>query len=235
MKQRIQKIIAESGITSRRKAEDLIKEGRVTINGKIVTDLGTQADRQKNKIRVDGKLIAGDKEKIYILLNKPRNFITSLTDPQDRPKVVDLLNKINVRVFPVGRLDFDSEGLLLLTNDGLLSQKLLHPSFLVTRTYVVKVKGIPNSWTIKSLRTGIRLSDGMTSPAKITFVKKTKLNSWFRILVTEGRNKLIKRMFAVVGHPVLKLKRIKFGPFSLGTLKPGEYRVISTKEIKRLM
>ena len=235
MKKRLQKIIAEAGITSRRKAENLIQEGRVSIDGRTITKLGTLADLEKNKIRVDGKLITGDKEKIYILLNKPQNYITSLDDPQDRPKVIDLLKKIHVRVFPVGRLDFDAEGLLLLTNDGALSQRLLHPSFSVPRTYLVKVKGVPDTMTIKNLRSGIHLPDGITSPAKMVLFAKTKNNSWLRVTVTEGRNKLIKRMFAEVGHPVLKLKRITFGPFSLGNLRPGAYTLLPVAEVRKLL
>ena len=235
MEKRLQKIIAEAGITSRRKAENLIQEGRVSIDGRTITKLGTIADLEKNKIRINGKLITGDKEKIYILLNKPQNYITSLDDPQDRPKVIDLLRKVQVRVFPVGRLDFDAEGLLLLTNDGELAQRLLHPSFAVPRTYLVKVKGVPDVMMIKNLRTGIHLSDGITSPAKVFLVAKTKNNSWVRVTVTEGRNKLIKRMFAEVGHPVLKLKRITFGPFSLGNLKPGEYTVLPAGEARKLL
>lgn len=226
MKIRLQKIIAEAGIASRRKAEALIQEGRVTVDGRTITKLGTLADPQKNKIRVNGKLITGEKEKIYILLNKPQNYITSLDDPQDRPKVVDLLKKIHVRVFPVGRLDFDAEGLLLLTNDGDFAQRILHPSFAVPRTYFVKVKGVPKLSTIKNLRTGIHLSDGITFPAKVSLVEKTTKNSWMRVTVTEGKNKLIKRMFTAVGHPVLKLKRITFGPFSLGNLRSGDYTVL---------
>ena len=233
MKKRLQKIIAEAGIASRRKAEELIQEGRVSIDGRTITKLGTLADLETNKIRVNGKLIIGNKEKIYILLNKPQNYITSLNDPQDRPKVIDLLKKVHVRVFPVGRLDFDAEGLLLLTNDGALAQRLLHPSFSVPRTYLVKVKGVPDTLTIKNLRTGIRLSDGITSPAKVVLIGKTTHNSWVRVTVTEGKNKLIKRMFAAVRHPVLKLKRITFGSFSLGNLKPGDYTVLPFGEVRK--
>ncbi|MBW1679240.1 MAG: rRNA pseudouridine synthase [Deltaproteobacteria bacterium] len=235
MKVRIQKIIATSGITSRRKAEELIKEGRVTINGRKVAKPGTLADPGKDKIRVDGKLITGNNKKLYILLNKPRGYITSFDDPQNRPKVIDLLKKIKTRVFPVGRLDYIAEGLLLMTNDGSLAHRLLHPRFAVPRTYLVKVKGFPDFKTIKNLRTGIQLSDGMTFPGVVKFMEKTKKNSWVRITVKEGRNKLLKRMFAEVGHPVLKLTRIKFGPFSLGKLSPGEYRIISPEEVKKLV
>ena len=235
MKVRLQKIIAGAGITSRRKAEELIIEGRVTVDGRAVTRLGSLADPEKSKIRVDNKLLSAGKGKKYILLYKPRNYITSLNDPEDRPKVVDLLKTVSARVFPVGRLDFDAEGLLILTNDGDFAQRMLHPSFAVARTYLVKVKGIPDPKTIKSLRTGIRLSDGITYPAKVKFSEKGKMNCWIRVTITEGRNKLIKRMFAAVGHPVLKLKRIKFGPFTLSNLRPGEYRMIPGGDIKRIM
>lgn len=232
---RLQKIISESGIASRRKAEELIREGRVTVDGQIITKMGYLADARKNKIRVDGKLIPYDQKKIYILLYKPKNYITSREDPQERPTVIDLLKKIPARVFPVGRLDFDAEGLLLLTNDGDFAQRLLHPRFSIPRTYLVKVKGFPDISTIKKLRFGVHLSDGITLPAKVVLLKKTDKNSWIRITVTEGRNNLIKRMLTTVGHPVLKIKRIAFGPFSLEKLKPGDYLTISPTKIKKLL
>ena len=231
MKIRIQKIIADAGIASRRKAEEFITEGRVAVDHRTVTKLGSLADPRKNKITLDGKTIVQQNHKIYIILNKPRGYITSLHDPQNRPTVIDLIKNINVRVFPVGRLDYDAEGIILLTNDGEFAHKLLHPKFGVSRTYLVKVKGIPDAKNIKPLRTGIRLSDGRTLPAEVKFVNRTQRNSWFKVTVTEGRNRLIKRMFAAVGHPVLKLKRIKLGPFSLGDLKPGEYIMVSPDDI----
>jgi len=233
MKTRIQKIIANAGITSRRKAETLITEGRVGVDGRTVTKLGSVADPQINKITVDGKPIIGENKKTYILLNKPRGYITSLHDPQNRPTVIDLIKNINIRVFPVGRLDYDAEGIILLTNDGSFAHKLLHPRFGVARTYLVKVKGLPDAGAIKPLRTGIYLTDGTTSPAQVSFVDRTKKNSWLKVTVTEGRNRLIKRMFTAVGHPVLKLIRIKLGPFPLGSLKPGEYIMVSPEDIKK--
>jgi len=235
MKERLQKAIASAGVTSRRKAEALIGEGRVAVNGKKVTKLGTLADLRESKITVDGKVISGAKKKVYVLLYKPQGYITSLEDPQGRPKVTDLLQNIPVKVFPVGRLDYNAEGLLLLTNDGNLAQRLLHPKFAVPRTYLVKARGFPDADTIKRLRAGLSLSDGITLPARVAFLEKTHKNSWVRITVREGKNKLIKRMFAAVGHPVLKLIRISFGPFSLEKLKPGEYRTISEKEVKKLL
>jgi 23S rRNA pseudouridine2605 synthase len=236
MKERIQKIIANAGITSRRKAEELIRQGRVTIDGHTIEALGSLADISQEKLRVDGKLVAGKPENLYILLYKPKRYITTLDDPQQRPCVLNLVKGIKARIFPVGRLDYDAEGLLLLTNDGALTQKLLHPRYQIPRTYEVKVKGIPPDTAIRALRSGVRLSDGMTHPARVKFLEKTrKNNSWVGITVTEGRNKLIKRMFSAVGHPVLKLKRTRFGPFSLGKLKSGEYMVLSPAEIKKLI
>ena len=235
MKERLQKTIASAGVTSRRKAEALIKEGRVTVNGKKVTELGTLTDPQKSRITVDGKLISGGNKKAYILLHKPRGYITSIEDPQGRPKVTDLLRNIPVKVFPVGRLDYIAEGVLLLTNDGHLAQRLAHPKFAVPRTYLVKAKGFPDATAIRRLRTGVSLPDGITLPARVTFLKKTYKNSWVRITVRQGKNRLIKRMFAAVGYPVLKLTRTKFGPFSLGTLEPGEYRMVSEKEVKKFL
>lgn len=234
MRVRVQKTIASSGIASRRKAEMLIKEGRVAVDGKKVTKLGTLADPQKSSITVDGKIISRADKKAYILLHKPRGYITSREDPQGRPKVTDLLKNIPVKVFPVGRLDYNAEGVLLLTNDGQFAQRLLHPKFAVSRTYLVKAKGFPDADAIRRLRTGVNLSDGMTLPARVTFLEKTHKNSWVRITVRQGKNRLIKRMFAAVEHPVLKLKRTGFGPFFLGKLEPGEYRMVSEKEVKKL-
>jgi 23S rRNA pseudouridine2605 synthase len=235
MKERIQKIIANAGITSRRKAEDLIRQGRVTVDGHTIEALGSLADSAREKVRVDGKLISSKPGNVYLLLHKPKRYITTLEDPEQRPCVLNLVKGIKARIFPVGRLDYDAEGLLLLTNDGALAHKLLHPRYEIPRTYEVKVKGIPPDTSIKALRSGVRLSDGMTHPARVRFLERTRKNSWLSITVTEGRNKLIKRMCSAVGHPVLKLKRTKFGPFSLGNLKPGEYKVLSQAEIKKLV
>lgn len=234
MKIRLQKIIADAGISSRRKAEALILEGRVLVSGRVVTCLGTKADPEKEFIEVDGRPLARTKEKVYIALHKPRGVITSRDDPEGRRTVSDLIQKVSAPVFPVGRLDYDAEGLLLLTNDGDLAQRLLHPRFAVPRTYLVKVRGVPSSGKIKSLREGILLSDGMSLPAKVRLVEETKTNSWLRITVREGRNRLIKRMCEAVGHPVLKLKRTAFGRISLGALKPGEFRFLSRAEVKKL-
>ena len=233
-KERIQKVIANAGITSRRKAEELIQEGRVMVDGRRVTKLGSTVDPEISILTVDGKRITPPVQKTYILLNKPRGYITSLDDPQERKTVIDLLATVKERVFPVGRLDYDAEGLLILTNDGELANRLLHPRFKVPRTYLVKVKGYPSHQTIKKLRAGVRLADGPTQPAHVTFLDKTNQNSWISITITEGRNNLIKRMFELVGHRVLKLKRVRFGSLTLGDLPTGEYRFLQPEEIVKM-
>jgi 23S rRNA pseudouridine2605 synthase len=235
MKERLQKIIADAGISSRRKAEELIREGRVRISGRVVTKLGTKADPERESIEVDGQFLsARTPERVYIALHKPRGYITSRQDPEGRSTVTELLRGVPERVFPVGRLDYDAEGLLLLTNDGELAQRLLHPRYAVPRTYLVKVKGLPDAQSITRLRRGVVLSDGVSLPARVSFIERTQKNSWVRITVTEGRNRLIKRMCATVGHPVLKLKRVAFGRLELGSLQPGNFRVLSAREVERL-
>jgi len=186
-------------------------------------------------IRVDGNTISTEKTFCYIALYKPAEYVTTMSDPQKRPTVVDLTRDVHERVYPVGRLDYDAEGLLLLTNDGEFANVLLHPRYQVARTYLVKVKGQPSAESIQRLRGGIPLPDGKTMPARVSFVEATRNNSWIRITVSEGRNRLIKRMFEAVGHRVLKLKRIQFGPFTVGSLKPGEYRILAPDEVKKRM
>jgi 23S rRNA pseudouridine2605 synthase len=234
VRERLQKILSKAGLTSRRHAERLIIEGRVKVNGTVVTSLGFKADPQKDHIRVDGKSIAKIEPKAYLLLNKPRGCVTSLDDPLRRPTIRDFLQGEKRRVKPVGRLDFDSEGLLILTNDGELHQRLTHPRYGVPRTYLVKVKGIPGQKEIRRLRDGIRLDDGVSFPAKVHLVKKLKRNSWMRFTVYEGRNKLIKRMCAAISHPVIRLKRTRYGSLNLGDVKPGEYRYLTSREIQGL-
>lgn len=234
MKQRLQKILSEIGIASRRKAEGLILEGRVTVNGKVAT-LGMKADPLKDYIKVDGKLIAGpEKEikKVYLIFNKPRGVVTTLHDPEGRPTVKDFLKGVKYRVFPVGRLDYDSEGLLLLTNDGDFAHAILHPSKKIPKTYIVKVKGVLDEEEIDKLRKGIRLEDGITAPAKIRKIRKTENNSWLEITIHEGRKRQIRRMLERIGHPVLKLKRTGINGLSLGDLKSGELRPLTPAELK---
>ena len=237
--ERLQKIISALGIASRRGAEEMITDGRVTVNGKVVTTLGTKADRGKDSIKVDGKLVTsrGGDDRVYILLNKPKGYITALTDPHQRPLVIDLLPRVKERVYPVGRLDYDTEGVLLLTNDGDLSNRLLHPRYKVPKVYLVKVRGVTNERTLDKLRRGVTLADGRTKPAEVKFIKKateTANNSWIEITLLEGRNRLVRRMCEAVGHPVNKLKRTAFADLTAGSLKVGSYRRLRLSEIKRL-
>jgi 23S rRNA pseudouridine2605 synthase len=229
MEKRLQKILSEMGITSRRKAEDLIFEGRVTVNGRIAT-IGTKADPVKDHIKVNGKLLIRPEPKVYIILNKPKDVVTSLHDPEGRPTVKDFLKGVKYRVFPVGRLDYDSEGLLLLTNDGDFAHAVLHPSKKISKTYLVKVKGILDKEEIEKLKSGVRLRDGMTLPAKVKKIKRTENNSWLEMTIYEGKKRQIRRMLEKTGHDVLKLKRIRVDGLELGKLEPGTFRYLTPEE-----
>lgn len=233
MEQRIQKILAQMGIASRRKAEELIIEGRVTVNGKIAT-LGMKADPAKDHIKVDGRLLVRPEPKIYLVFNKPVGVVTSLSDPEGRPTIKDFLKGIKYRVFPVGRLDYDSEGLLLITNDGDFAHRILHPSKKMPKTYIVKVKGIIEEDGMERLRSGVRLEDGLTAPAKAKRIRKSENNSWVEITIYEGRKRQVRRMLEKVGHPVIKLRRIAIGSLKLGDLRPGEMRRLTQEEIKKI-
>jgi len=232
--ERLQKIISQAGITSRRKAEELILLGLVEVNGKVVRTLGSKADPEKDHIKVKGRLVRLDQPKVYLMLNKPRGYVTTLRDPEGRPTVIELLEGVHQRVYPIGRLDFDAEGLLLLTNDGLFAEHLMHPRYEVPRTYLVKVKDCLEDQEIRRLEAGVLLSDGMTAPCRIKKVRKTTENSWVELTMHEGRNREVKRMLKHAGHPVLKLKRIRFAGLGLSGLEVGEYRHLTGKEIGQL-
>ena len=234
MEVRLQKVIAASGLASRRKAEEWIAQGRVTINGKIVRELGTRIDPERDHVKVDGRHLKGVEPYAYLLLNKPKGIVSTLNDPEGRPTIENLLHGVTLRLFPVGRLDFDTEGLMLLTNHGELAQALLHPRYHVAKVYLAKVKGVLNDEEINQLARGVKLEDGMTAPAMVKKVRKAEENSWLEVTIYEGRKHQIKRMFEVVGHPVLKLKRIKFGPLVLGDLLPGEFRYLTDREANTL-
>jgi len=234
MQERLQKIIASAGAASRRKAEELILEGSVTVNGKVVTELGTKADPIKDAIKVKGKLLRQPERKTYIILNKPKGFITSVSDPEGRPVVMDLLRGVKARVFPVGRLDYDTEGFLILTNDGEFANALMHPSHEIPKTYLAKVKGVLEEKELESLKKGIRLKEGITAPAFVKKLRKTDLNSWIEITIHEGRYHQVKRMLERVGHTVLRLIRVKYGPIILGDVPAGKYRHLTSQEIKKL-
>ncbi|MCG6553714.1 MAG: rRNA pseudouridine synthase [Candidatus Magnetominusculus sp. LBB02] len=235
MEERLQKIIASSGITSRRKAEEMILEGRVTVNGKAAV-IGMKADIERDHIKVDGKLInpkAANQRRVYIKFNKPDEVVTTLTDPEGRATVADYLAGIGERVYPVGRLDYHTEGLLLLTNDGDLAFAILHPAKKIPKTYHVKVKGEITEASLDKLRRGVRLEDGMTMPAEIKRLKSkdTVSNTWLEIIIYEGRKRQIRRMFTYVKHPVAKLKRVAINGITLGNLKPGQWAYMTQDEL----
>ncbi|HXY24206.1 MAG TPA: pseudouridine synthase [Candidatus Acidoferrum sp.] len=237
MQERLQKIMAARGIASRRKAEEIIAAGRVTLNGKVVTEQGTKADPEQDEICVDGKPLAKPQRLVYLLLNKPKEYVTTVSDPEGRPTVMDLLPKHGERVYPVGRLDYASEGLLLLTNDGALAQKLTKAGSHVPKTYLVKVSGKPDHRKVERLRAGvtIELEDGRrvkTSPAKIRLAEDGA-NPWYEVVLIEGRNRQIRRMFEEVGHHVEKIKRVKLGPLTLD-VAPGKFRALTEREVEEL-
>ncbi|MCL4491566.1 MAG: rRNA pseudouridine synthase [Nitrospirae bacterium] len=231
MEQRVQKILAQMGVASRRKAEELISGGRVTVNGETAI-LGMKADPDRDHIKVNGKLLIRPEPKVYYIFNKPKRVVTSLSDPEGRATVKDFLKGVKYRVFPVGRLDYDSEGLLLVTNDGALAQAMLHPSGKIPKTYLVKVKGSIEDDEIKKLRHGIKLEDGMTAPARVKKIKQSENNSWIEITIYEGRKRQIRRMLEKVGHDVIKLKRLSINGLKLGDLKPGEFRALTQDELE---
>lgn len=233
MEKRIQKILSEMGIASRREAEEMILEGRITVNGRIA-ELGMKADPNRDHIKVDRKLLTKREPKVYLMFNKPRNVVTTLKDPEGRPTVKDFLEDIRYRVYPVGRLDYDSEGLLLLTNDGDFANAIMHPSKKITKTYQVKVKGIPEQKEIDRLKKGIHLEDGLTAPATVKRLKTTENNSWLEVTIYEGRKRQLRRMFDQIGHSVLKLKRIRIKGVDIGDLKPGRYRYLTPDEVTRI-
>jgi 23S rRNA pseudouridine2605 synthase len=233
MEKRLQKILSEMGIASRRKAEELIAEGRITVNGRIAT-IGMKADPAKDHIKVGGKLLIKPEPKVYLIFNKPKQVVTSLRDPEGRLTVKDFLRGIKYKIFPVGRLDYDSEGLLLLTNDGDFAHAVLHPSGKIQKTYLVKVKGTPEDAGVERLRRGVKLEDGVTAPAKIKKMRLTENNSWFEMTIHEGRKRQIRRMFETIGHPVLKLKRTRINGIELGDLKSGGYRYLTPEEMSKM-
>ncbi len=236
MDERLQKIIAHAGFASRREAEEMIREGRVTLNGRVVTELGTKADPSRDHIKVDGKLITRAETHRYILLYKPKEVMTTVDDPQGRRTVIDLVRGVRERIYPVGRLDYHSEGLVLLTNDGELAYKVSHPKHGSVKTYHVKVRGVPDSRLIEKLERGITIEGKRTLPCEIRRMKTTgraddEGNSWFEVKLREGRTQQIRKMFQAVGHPVSKLKRVAIGPIIDPKLSPGLWRELTKQEV----
>src|SRR5581483_6372763 len=260
--ERLQKIIAAAGVASRRNAEKLIASGAVSVNGQTVTELGTKADPERDHIRVNGKLLRGAERPVYLLMNKPKGYVTTVSDPEGRPTVMDLIRGIRVRVYPVGRLDYASEGLLLLTNDGELAHKLMKAASHVPKVYVVKVAGVPDEAGLEKIRRGLSISvesrfpapksvrndsaeNGKrfgnrsrragrekTAPAKVRLIREGD-NPWYEVTLTEGKNRQIRRMFEEIGHHVEKIKRVRYGPLNLD-VPPGEFRRLSMGEVEKL-
>lgn len=233
--ERLQKFMARSGVASRRHCEDMIAAGLVKVNGKTVTTPGTRVAPGVDRVEVDGHLIGRPEKKVYLLMYKPRGYVTTVEDPRGRRKVTDLVTGVPQRVYPVGRLDYDSEGLLLLTNDGELTQALTHPRHRVSKTYRVRVEGTPARESLEQMARGMVLDDGPTAPAGIGLVEvDARGNALLEITIHEGRNRQVRRMCAQIGHPVRRLKRVRIGPLSPDGLKPGQYRHLTLPEVRQL-
>ncbi len=231
---RLQKIIAGAGIVSRRKAETLIREGRVTLNGTIVTEMGAKADPSCDHIKVDGKLVRHSSDKVYVLLNKPRKVICSVADPEGRVKVTDLV-RVREKLHPVGRLDYHTEGLILLTNDGEFTRIVSQAGEHAPKVYHVKVRGTPDETTLNRLRVGTRLRDGTELARSRIRLLREGDNSWYEVVLTQGKNQQIRKMFEAAGHPVLKLRRIAIGFLRDGRLPVGQYRFLTKREVARFL
>lgn len=221
-------------MTSRRKAEEYIRNGQVRINGQIVTEMGVLVSTN-DRVEVDGKPVKLEKKKVYILLHKPKGYVTTVSDPEGRKTVLELVQGVNERIYPVGRLDYDSSGLLLLTNDGDFANLLMHPSHEILKMYIATVKGKPSDNAIQRLRDGIRIDDYTTAPAFVKVLNVYENKTKLEITIHEGRNRQIRKMCEFVGHPVIRLKRVAYGSIELGDLKPGEWRFLTDNEIKQLM
>jgi 23S rRNA pseudouridine2605 synthase len=233
MAERIQKLIAQAGLASRRQAESWITEGRVQLNG-AVAKLGDRADLSVDQLFVDGRRLAAAEAKITVLLNKPRGYVSSLKDPQGRKLVTDLVAALPQRLFPVGRLDYNTEGMLLLTNDGDLAQHLAHPRHHVEKTYLIKARGQMSAGIKRQLETGVVLDDGLTLPAKVENIRSAGHACWFELTLSEGRNRQVRRMCDQLGLPVVRLKRVRIGFLTVADLWAGFYRVLCSTEVELL-
>jgi 23S rRNA pseudouridine2605 synthase len=233
MEDRLQKILSHAGVASRRQAEQIILEGRVTVNGAVVTELGSKADLERDHIKVDGRLIRPPKRLIYIALNKPNNTVTTVSDPQQRATVMELLHGVKERVYPVGRLDYHSEGLLLLTNDGDVANAVMSAATHLPKTYVVKVNGSLTTEQEEQFRRGVPLSGRRTMPAGLKVIHEAE-NPWYEVRLFEGRNNQIRLMFKHFGRLVEKLRRVRIGPLELGPIKPGQFRYLTDEEVRKL-
>ncbi|MBE0585410.1 MAG: rRNA pseudouridine synthase [Desulfofustis sp.] len=232
---RLQKYLAQCGVASRRGAEDLIRDGQVSVDGQLVTEMGCKIDPGRQIVRLRDTIVApSGSELVYILLNKPAGYVTTMSDPQGRPIVTSLLKDVFVRVFPVGRLDIDTEGALLLTNDGQLTHRVLHPSHQTNKTYEALVQGYPGRHSLAELEQGILLEGQRTWPASIKLIKRYQRTTKLQIIIHEGRKRQVRKMFAAIGHPVLHLKRIAYGKLQLGSLPSGGYRLLDENDLKKI-
>lgn len=233
-KERLQKILAHAGVASRRAAEELIANGRVRVNGRIVTELGVKADSHRDKIEVDGKRVVAEKP-AYYLLHKPRGFVSTLRDPEGRPTIAELIKHVPERVYPVGRLDFHTSGALLLTNDGEMAEALLKPAKKVPKTYIAKLRGHLEEKHLDALRKGVELDDGYTTkPAEVFVVRQEPKHTWLQITLFEGKNRQVHRMGDAIGRPVLRLARLSFADLDTEGLRPGQVREVTGKELEKL-
>ena len=232
---RLQKYIADAGIASRRKAEELIQRGKVKINGTVCSVLGTKVNSETDEVEVNGTVIEKVKKKYYIMLNKPSGYITTTEDDRQRPTVMELVSDIKTRLYPVGRLDFDTEGLLIITNDGEFANRLIHPSKEIEKVYLAEVKGLPGLEILKKLQRGVDIGDYVTRPAKAELIRGSERMSTVRLTVSEGKKRQVRRMMESVGYPVVALKRVEIGPLMLGNLPRGKWRHLRQAEIDRIM
>lgn len=237
MEQRLQKLLAAAGVASRREAEELIKAGHVAVNGQVVTELWTKVEPENVTISVDGKPVGLHPEKVYVLLNKPRGYTSTTRDPHAKRVIVDLVKDVDAALYPVGRLDVDTEGLLILTNDGDFTYKMTHPSHQVPKTYRADVRGLVAEQTAHHLATGVVLDDGITAPARVRLIGVNTLRetSVIELTIHEGRKRQIRRMLDTVGHPVIRLTRIRLGNLTVGHLRPGEWRFLKPEEVEELL
>lgn len=231
---RLQKIIADAGLASRREAERLILAGEVQVNGQVVRELGTRADPERDHVKVRGRPVPKAAPKVYLALHKPPGTVTTMRDPEGRPTVADLVRGVRPRVYPVGRLDWDAEGLLLLTNDGDLAAALSHPRSLIPKAYEVKVKGMPGRGALEALAAGPMLEDGPTRPALVRFLRRAEQNAWIEVTIREGRNRQVRRMCEAVGHAALKIRRVRFAGIALEDLPRGAHRPLTEAEVRTL-
>src|ERR1051326_742190 len=236
--ERLQKILSQAGVASRRLAEELIVQGRVQVNGRTITALGTKEDPNADEIKVDGRRIHAQRRKRYILLNKPRGYITSRSDPEQRPTVLELLRGVKEYVYPVGRLDYDSEGLLLLTNDGELATRLTHPRHEVDKVYHARVRGMPDDHAIERLEKGVTIDGRRTAPAKARIIdpphRRSAEQATIELAIHEGRQRQVRKMFDAIGHPVMRLRRVRIGPIEDPDMPPGHWRELTGDEVARL-